>query len=123
MSIAAGPHEVVITVEGQLTTGDVNRDGQVSILDLVLVARQLGETVPTNSDVDLNSDGIINILDLIIVAQHMGESTAAAAPSAIAIGDVVELNPAMIQAWIARAEIEDDGSLAFQQGHRETSQL
>ncbi len=123
VSIAAGPHEVVITVEGQLTTGDVNRDGQVSILDLVLVARQLGETVPTNSDVDLNSDGIINILDLIIVAQHMGESTAAAAPSAIAIGDVEELNPAMIQAWIARAEIEDDGSLAFQQGIAKLRQL
>ncbi len=37
--IPAGPHEVVITIEGQLAIGDVNRDGQVSILDMILVAR------------------------------------------------------------------------------------
>ena len=83
--IAAGPHEVVITIEGQLATGDVNRDGQVSVLDMILVAGRLGETVPANSDVDLNGDGVISILDLIIVAQHLGESTTSAAPSAIAI--------------------------------------
>ena len=44
--IDAGPHAVVITVKGEQTTGDVNRDGQVSILDMVLVARHLGKTVP-----------------------------------------------------------------------------
>ena len=37
-AITADPHEVVISIEGQLATGDVNRDGQVSILDIVLVA-------------------------------------------------------------------------------------
>ena len=113
--ISAGPHEVVITVEGQLTTGDVNRDGQVSILDMVLVARHFGETVPANSEIDMNGDGIISILDLIIVAQHFGESTGTAAPSVIAINNG-ELDPAMIQAWIERAKVEDDGSLAFKQG-------
>ena len=39
--ITAESHEVVITVKGRLTTGDVNRDGQVSILDLVLVCSEL----------------------------------------------------------------------------------
>ena len=29
-SIPAGPHEITIAVEGQLATGDVNRDGQVT---------------------------------------------------------------------------------------------
>ena len=114
-SIAAGPHEVVITVEGQLATGDVNRDGQVSILDLVLVARHFGETVPANSEVDINGDGLINILDLILVAQHMGGSTAAA-PSMLAVDGIEGLDPVMIQAWIERAQLEDDGSIAFQQG-------
>ena len=61
-SIVAGPHEVTISVERQLATGDVNRDGQVSILDMVLVARQFGETVPANSAVDVNGDGAISIL-------------------------------------------------------------
>ena len=113
--IAAGPHEVGITIEGQLAIGDVNRDGQVSILDLVLVARHFGETVPANSEVDINGDGLINILDLILVAQHMGGSTAAA-PSMLAVDGIEGLDPVMIQAWIERAQLEDDGSIAFQQG-------
>ena len=112
VSIPAGPHEVVITVEGRLAPGDVNRDGQVNILDMVLVARHFGKTVPPDSNVDLNGDGVINIQDLIIVAQHLGESTVSAAPSMTA----EELNPAMIQAWIAQAQVENDGSIAFQQG-------
>ena len=122
VSIAAGPHEVVITVEGQLVTGDVNRDGQVSILDMVLVARHFGETVPANSEVDINGDGIISILDLILVAQHMGGSTAAA-PSMLAVDDMHGLDPAMIQAWIERAQTEDDGSIAFQRGIARLQQL
>ena len=113
--IAAGPHEVGITIEGQLAIGDVNRDGQVSILDLVLVARHFGETVPANSEVDINGDGLINILDLILVAQHMGGSTAAA-PSILAVDGIEGLDPVMIQAWIERAQLEDDGSIVFQQG-------
>ena len=113
--IAAGPHEVGITIEGQLAIGDVNRDGQVSILDLVLVARHFGETVPANSEVDINGDGLINIIDLILVAQHMGGSTAAA-PSILAVDGIEGLDPVMIQAWIERAQLEDDGSIAFQQG-------
>ena len=113
--IAAGPHEVVITIEGQLAIGDVNRDGQVSILDMVLVARHFGETVPANSEVDINGDGLINILDLILVAQHMGGSTAAA-PSILAVDGIEGLDPVMIQAWIEHAQTEDDGSIVFQQG-------
>ena len=113
--IAAGPHEVGITIEGQLAIGDVNRDGQVSILDLVLVARHFGETVPANSEVDINGDGLINIIDLILVAQHMGGSTAAA-PSILAVDGIEGLDPVMIQAWIERAQLEDDGSIVFQQG-------
>ena len=114
--IPAGPHEVVIVVEERLATGDINRDGQVSILDMILVARRLGETVPANSDVDLNGDGVVSILDLILVARHLGESTVSAAPSAIAATNNAELNPEIIQAWITQAQIENDGSLAFQQG-------
>ncbi len=43
--------------------GDVNADGVVNVLDLVLVANAFGEKLP-----DLNGDGIVNILDLVIVA-------------------------------------------------------
>ena len=62
--ISAGPHEVTISIEGQLANGDVNRDGVVSILDMILIARQLGETSPSDPAVDVNGDGVVNVLDL-----------------------------------------------------------
>lgn len=114
--IAAGPHEVVITIEGQLATGDVNRDGHVNVLDMILVSRHFGEDASVNPQADVNRDGVINIQDLIVVAQHLGESTDAAAPSAITINDLDLLDPAMIQTWITQAQVGDDGSFAFQQG-------
>ncbi len=42
---------------------DVNADGEVNILDLVVVANAFGEAEP-----DLNGDGVVNIQDLVIVA-------------------------------------------------------
>jgi len=114
--ISAGPHEVTLVVAGQLATGDVNRDGQVSILDIILIAQQLGKTVPPHSAVDVNGDGTVSILDIILVAQHLGESIAAAAPSILTMDDIHRLDPAMVQTWIAQAQIENDGSAAFREG-------
>ena len=111
-NIPAGPHQIRITVEGQIATGDVNRDGVVSILDLILVAQQLGRRVPANSPVDLNGDGVVSILDLILAARAIGSTTASAAP---AIG-TESVDPAAIEAWIVQARLEDDGSIAFKQG-------
>ena len=111
-SFPAGPHQTRIAVEGRLATGDVNRDGQVSILDLILISRQLGKKVSAGSPVDLNSDGVVSILDLILAAQSLGKTTAPAAPAIEAAG----IDPAMIETWIAQARLEDDGSLAFKQG-------
>ena len=113
--IPAGVRDLTIVVESG-PTWDVNADGQVSILDLILVAQRLGETVSANSEVDVNDDGIISILDLILVAQHMGESTGSAAPSMLAMDSIEGLDPTMIQAWIERAQVEDDGSIAFREG-------
>ena len=46
---------------------DVNGDGVVNILDLVIVANGLGKTEP-----DINGDGIVNILDLVVIAGEIG---------------------------------------------------
>ena len=109
-SIPAGPHQITVVVEGQLATGDVNRDGVVTILDLILVAQQLGKKVSADSPVDVNGDGIVSILDLIRVSQEIAGSPAA--PRVGAEGVDAET----IEAWIAQARLEDDGSLAFKQG-------
>ncbi len=114
-AIPAEPRQVVIVMEERLTTGDINRDGQVSVLDIIIVAKHLGETAPANSEVDVNGDGVVSILDIILVAQQMGKS-AAAAPSAIAAMKNGELNLAMIQSWIEQAHVADDGSIAFREG-------
>ena len=111
-NIPAGPHEITFTVEEQLATGDVNRDGVVSILDLILVAQQLGRRVSAGSAVDVNGDGIVSILDLIRIAQGIGNTTVSGAP---AIG-ADSVDAAMIEAWLAQARLADDGSLVFKQG-------
>ena len=120
-AIPAGPHQIRFTVEEGLATGDVNRDGVVSILDLILIAQQLGRRVAAGSPVDLNGDGVVSILDLILTARSLGNTTTSAAPVALnpdLIGAVGAegIDPAMIEAWIAQARLEDDGSLAFKQG-------
>ncbi len=70
----------VMVIHGQVTVGtpsqvdthlDVNEDGIINILDLVLIGQHWGETgppcwIPT----DVTCDGIINILDMIAVAQQ-----------------------------------------------------
>ena len=114
-AIPAGPLKVSLVLKDRLIW-DVNGDGLVNILDLILVARDLGKTASLYSRTDVNRDGVVTILDLVLVAQHLGESIAAAAPSTIAIEDMKELDPTTIQTWIERAQIENDGSIVFQQG-------
>ena len=47
---------------------DVNSDGRVNILDLVMVANGFGKSAP-----DPNGDGVVNILDLVFVAQQFSQ--------------------------------------------------
>jgi WD40 repeat protein len=51
---------------------DVNSDGIVNILDLVIVGKSFGKDV-NNAKADVNKDGIVDVLDLNIVGQHLGE--------------------------------------------------
>ena len=86
-------------------TADVNSDGLVNILDLILIASSLGQSGQSNADV--NGDGVVNILDLVLAA-GMFEG-AAAAPSAQP--QVPEtLTAVEVQGWLtdARAlEVKD----------------
>ncbi len=60
-----------VVVRASLPT-DLNKDGSVNVLDLTLVARDLGKTGSLASDV--NGDGAVNVLDLVTVAQDLGKT-------------------------------------------------
>ena len=115
-AIPAGPQEFVIKVEARFAVGDVNRDGEVTILDIISVALYFGEDASANPHADINQDGIINIQDLVLVSQNMDESSDSAAAPTLRVRDSKELTPVMVQAWIKQAQIENDGSIAFRQG-------
>ena len=100
---------------GRPRVADINEDGKVSIVDLILVARDFGRIKPINPRTDINGDGTVNILDLTLVAASMdAEAEITAAPSAVAMNGAI--SPAVIRAWIAQAQAQNNGSLAFQQG-------
>ena len=102
---------------------DVNRDGRTDILDLIIVGQDFGKARAANARTDVNRDGKRNIADLVLVAQHLGElSGVSAAPSSLAMSNL-KLDPARIRTWIAQAQLENDGSLAFQQGIANLRQL
>lgn len=60
---------------------DVNKDGKVDLIDLILVAKRLSDPYPDfcmsfsdykPRDADTNGDGTINVLDMIISASSFG---------------------------------------------------
>ena len=80
-----------------LRAADVNKDGTINILDLVLVASHIGETIAEDQtpNPDVNADGSINILDLVLVASHLSKTVrppVVFVRSAPEIGSELDLN-------------------------------
>ena len=91
---------------------DVNRDGVVDIVDLVVVASAFGASGEDLAG-DANGDGAVTIVDLVMVASHFGEATdaVAAAPQLPRTGD-----SDLIQEWLTQANRADDGSETYRAG-------
>jgi hypothetical protein len=69
--------EIDVDNYGQLVLGDVNKDGKVNCVDLLLVTKALGSSPNScrwNQCCDLNHDGKINLQDLCIVSQNLGRT-------------------------------------------------
>ena len=79
---------------------DVNGDGTLNILDVVMVESHLGETGAQNN-ADLNGDGVVSILDLVFIAGFLNAT--AAAPSAWYLAPDSTLTYAQIQEWLMQA--------------------
>ena len=108
--------EVIVALRG-----DVNRDGTVNILDLVLVASSFGQQVPeTGNPADVNEDGIINVVDLVTVAGAIGGGAAAPSlhPQALDAFTAVD-----IQQWLTQAQHVDMNDAVLQRGIRFLEQL
>ena len=96
---------------GTRRPADIDGDGTVGILDMILVSRAFGlftADKPGDSYEDINGDGIVNITDLVLVAQEI------TAP--VDNDPAAPISPELIQQWIDQAWTEYDGSLTFQKG-------
>ena len=90
---------------------DVNGDGIVNILDLVLISANFGKTGQNPADV--NGDGVVNIVDLVKVAGELGAG--AAAPSALP--QTLEiLTAADVRQWLTQAQQVNLTDAASQRG-------
>ena len=96
---ALRPEEVLQNIGATVTPisnpADVNGDGVVNILDLVVVAQALG----THSlEADVNGDGVVNVFDLVQVAGAIGGG--GAAPSTHSLDPSI-ISAADIESWLA----------------------
>ena len=91
--------------------GDINADGIVNVLDLVLVSSNFGKTGENIADV--NRDKIVNIVDLVLVASEM--SATAAAPAAHPQTQEL-LTAADVRQWLLQSQRLDPTDTRAQRG-------
>ena len=65
----------------KLDAADVNMDGQVNILDLLIIVAHFGENPPSNPRHDINKDGVVDLKDVISIVEVI-ENENSAAPTA-----------------------------------------
>ena len=84
---------------------DANLDGQINVLDLIVVAGSFNEQPPGNPLADTNKDGVVNLFDLVFVVEHLSQN--AAAPSQLAfIESIPSSAKEVIAAQRALTELE-----------------
>ncbi len=85
---------------------DVNSDGVVDVLDLIIVAENFGR-VDSHLTADVNGDGEVNREDIIVVLDAL--EAAAAAPASVSTTE-------SLQRWIDRAKQLNPTDARFQKG-------
>ena len=100
-----------ITEPPQLTE-DVDSDGTVNIIDILLVATNFGKT--GENVADINGDGIVNIIDLTLVAAAFGNT--ASAPYAWDRDSEIAPTRDQIEQWLQEARQLNLTDTDFQRG-------
>ncbi len=123
VSERGGAWSMFVGIDAEVTTGykrppdaiasvDINADGTVNVLDLVLVAANFGQRGENVADV--NSDGIVNIVDLVLVAGALGN--AVAAPSIWSRDWEIPPTKDQVQLWLSQARQVNLTDPDFQRG-------
>ena len=94
------------------TNGDINGDGSVNVLDLIVIASKLGDT-GTNIAPDISGDGVVNVLDLVLVA-GMFESAAAAPSTYVQTSET--LTAVVVRQWLIDARALEVSNPIMQRG-------
>ena len=114
-------------MENQFAPADVNRDGQVGILDAMLVVKNFGKNDPK---FDINGDGVIDIEDIreiITYLQNIGycalaprspvhnrSQHATIGANLVSEGDM-RVSQETVQQWLTILHQTDGGSLTFEE--------
>ena len=98
--------DLLITAEEPEPNGDINQDGVVNILDMIVVAQNFGQKPPADPRADANKDGQVNILDLVFVAERLGENVAAAPSQMDVIRSIPSTSKEIIAIQRALRELE-----------------
>jgi len=79
---------------------DVNHDGRVDVLDLVIVAQYYGKYISQPGDInpDVNGDGKVDVKDLIVVGKHYGDTYGRGAPSKLVYSVPLRFVPSLVKA-------------------------
>ena len=71
-------YEIVCADDLDTILGDINSDGIINVLDVVLIIGFiLNNSIPTDSEFylsDINEDSIINVLDVVLLVNSILES-------------------------------------------------
>ena len=95
-----------------LAGADVDQDGRVNIIDLLLVVSTLGDTPPALLFGDVNEDNRVTIDDVMLVIEALDDPVTAAAPANNR--RILPLEGATLEAHLNRLHSHSDGSLKYQ---------
>ncbi len=111
---------VGVGTETLFSLADVNRDGVVNLIDMVLVAQnfdnsELEVLAQANMYPDVNNDGIVDLIDLLLVAVEMGSGATAPVLTKNLV-DTSNITVEKLAHWIRLAKQLDVGVPNLQKG-------